>query len=448
MTTFLLKLTVVVASLAAVTFLSCRAVADEAHYNDLLIGARASGMGGAYTAVANDPAALEFNPAGLSLSERLQLNASGNAYASRRYQLKDEEGESLDTAESGLVVPLIGGSRPFAWGNQTWVVGVALTSPSNSTVEQHDSIASLPSLKANDFEKVDQSTVSDIHFLVGAGTKINESLSVGLSVGVQKIHYLNIQGRSTVFVDCPSSDDATRFVDKYVTTLNRSQVDTYSLIQGFGVLWQTSPNFRVGASVQHFVPVYERTKDFFSGTIDEKNLRSARNSPTTEKSDALCSVMTQTKVTKDDSRQYFDYQPTHFRLGLAWQVHDELLWSLDASYHSPGKNKDGKQAALWNFYTGSEVTIENVYTVRLGLFTNRDNNRGYFSAVNGGSYVDYYGASLMLARLFDETEYGLGMVMQQGWGRHKETSGLFSVRSQSYFGMISISHKIENKKSL
>jgi hypothetical protein len=43
------------------------ALADPTHENDILVGSRASGVGGAYTAVADDVSSIHYNHAGLSL---------------------------------------------------------------------------------------------------------------------------------------------------------------------------------------------------------------------------------------------------------------------------------------------------------------------------------------------------------------------------------------------
>ena len=42
------------------------AAADEDHYNNIIIGDRPAGMGGAYTAISDDPSGLYYNPAGSS----------------------------------------------------------------------------------------------------------------------------------------------------------------------------------------------------------------------------------------------------------------------------------------------------------------------------------------------------------------------------------------------
>src|SRR3990172_7727877 len=57
-------------------------VADDLHYNNILIGDRVSGMGGAYTGVSDDPAGLYYNPAGIVYSTGRSLSASVNAYHS------------------------------------------------------------------------------------------------------------------------------------------------------------------------------------------------------------------------------------------------------------------------------------------------------------------------------------------------------------------------------
>ena len=54
-------------------------LADEYHYNNIIIGDRAAGLAGAYTAISDDASGLFYNPAGIVFSEDLQLSASANA---------------------------------------------------------------------------------------------------------------------------------------------------------------------------------------------------------------------------------------------------------------------------------------------------------------------------------------------------------------------------------
>ena len=70
--------------------------ADEYHYNSLLIGDRASGLGGAYVAIADDPSGLYYNPAGTVYTASSNLSASMNAYNITNTKYKEVLGPGVD----------------------------------------------------------------------------------------------------------------------------------------------------------------------------------------------------------------------------------------------------------------------------------------------------------------------------------------------------------------
>ncbi|RYZ71254.1 MAG: hypothetical protein EOP09_04915 [Proteobacteria bacterium] len=51
-------------ALAILTLSGASAYADQFHYHNLVVGERAMGLGGAFTAVADDASAIVYNPAG------------------------------------------------------------------------------------------------------------------------------------------------------------------------------------------------------------------------------------------------------------------------------------------------------------------------------------------------------------------------------------------------
>jgi len=55
-------------------------MADDEHYVNFLLGGRAMGMGGAYTAISDDPAGMFYNPAGIVYAHSPNLSASVNAF--------------------------------------------------------------------------------------------------------------------------------------------------------------------------------------------------------------------------------------------------------------------------------------------------------------------------------------------------------------------------------
>ncbi len=57
-----------------------QAPADDNHYVNMIIGNRASGLAGAYTAISDDPSGCYYNPAGIAFAPSLSLSASVNAF--------------------------------------------------------------------------------------------------------------------------------------------------------------------------------------------------------------------------------------------------------------------------------------------------------------------------------------------------------------------------------
>ncbi|MCC7540113.1 MAG: outer membrane protein transport protein [Deltaproteobacteria bacterium] len=112
--------------------------ADEFHYQTLLLGERALGMGGAFTALADDPSASFYNPAGIAHFEVTQLSASLSVYSFDRRVIEDGFGTPVGitdlVSEDNPTLPLFVGAvwkvgprdrfgvRRFAFALSTLVV--------------------------------------------------------------------------------------------------------------------------------------------------------------------------------------------------------------------------------------------------------------------------------------------------------------------------------------
>lgn len=70
--------------LAAALLLPSSAFADDTHYQNFLVGEHALGIGGAFTALADDAAAAFYNPAGLALIGRSSISGSLSVYGFER----------------------------------------------------------------------------------------------------------------------------------------------------------------------------------------------------------------------------------------------------------------------------------------------------------------------------------------------------------------------------
>ena len=88
------------------SLMSVDSFADALHYNNILVGNRAAGLGGAYTAISDDASGLYYNPAGIVFSDDLQLSASANAVHTSTLTYKDVLGSGGDwKRKSSTIVP-------------------------------------------------------------------------------------------------------------------------------------------------------------------------------------------------------------------------------------------------------------------------------------------------------------------------------------------------------
>ena len=86
------------------------AIADQFHYNNMLIGTRALGMGGAFGALADDASGVHYNPAGIAYALSNDISGSANAFYSKKVEYKKVLGDDPFIEESsGSVAPFFGG---------------------------------------------------------------------------------------------------------------------------------------------------------------------------------------------------------------------------------------------------------------------------------------------------------------------------------------------------
>ncbi|MDH3326043.1 MAG: hypothetical protein OEM38_04915, partial [Gammaproteobacteria bacterium] len=97
-------------------------LADQYHYNNVLIGNRATGLAGSYVAVSDDPSGLFYNPSGIVYSSTTNITANMNAYKYARTKyvaaLTTSTGKNVDwiRTSSALVPSFFGITQPLGPG--------------------------------------------------------------------------------------------------------------------------------------------------------------------------------------------------------------------------------------------------------------------------------------------------------------------------------------------
>ena len=105
-------------TIAALTLFALPTMADEYHYNNILVGDRAAGMAGAYTAISDDPSGLFYNPAGIVYAQGSNVSVSANAFHQTVTVYKDALGSGLDYERysSALLPNFFGIVQPLGKG--------------------------------------------------------------------------------------------------------------------------------------------------------------------------------------------------------------------------------------------------------------------------------------------------------------------------------------------
>ncbi len=413
------------AAVAALLSVSAAALADDSHYQNFLAGERAAGMGGAFTAVANDPSGNYYNPAGLVDINASTLSASLNFYGLQQASLANAFGAgggdffdrvggvvSQINAVPGLAGSINGIGEPRANGTykQAWALSVMVLddTAANTTSYGVDQSGQLKSLSET---LIDFTT----WFGIGYGYRINDDVSVGASLNVFYRNYSSRQRTINANPSAPSSGNVQEFALDDIS-LNVSVV---GIALEFGVLWVALPKLTLGLSLS--TPTL---KVFSSGSTDQ----------VVSSGSAAGSGLTEVNLSGLTGDTIF---PVHGRLGGAYRYNGYTLFTADVSWWAPvsyqlvsGSPISGAQ--LQNFVNdvtrnftvnvdlGAQWKIFRSYPLRTGFFTNFASS----PQVDDGpqpqlSHINLYGMTFGFTLPSKHTETTLGVIFSYGEGSSK-----------------------------
>lgn len=153
------------------------------NYQNFPIGGRAAGMGGAYTSLACDEAALHYNPASLACAGASRLELSANAYILNGYSVPNAfgKGEDVQALTFHAVPSIVGGVRILRDGDPETKAGRVAFGLAVS-VPQSIAINADPTSRRRSFFRFrvrDDLTALD----VGLAVQLTRWLGVGLGLG-------------------------------------------------------------------------------------------------------------------------------------------------------------------------------------------------------------------------------------------------------------------------
>lgn len=388
----------------SIVFLLCistLALADDFHYNNLLIGDRASGMGGAYTAISDDASGLFYNPAGIVYVTDRNFSASVNAY-SAQYKTYDNVigGQPFNRKSSALLANYFGIVKPI--GNLKFGFSYAVPDAVNEDLSQSVQGIAITSgpLAGQTYNFTINLNNRDNTYNYGPSiaAAINNDLAVGFTLYLHARDTLIIQNQ---FVE--RSDLTNQWTNSYF------KLSESGFKPVLGAIWSPVEKLSLGVSLSTILVVSS------DATYQETCVNTATPTNCDPNATAAFPFKVPTITSLSDKRKY----PIRVAVGAAYFPTSNLLVSTDLTFHTAVNDPVyGDKVATLDAAVGAEYYLNKKWAVRAGLFTNVANTPPIVAGVTSiEEHIDIFGGSLSFTRFSGDSSVTLGGSMSYGRGQ-------------------------------
>jgi long-chain fatty acid transport protein len=414
-----------------VSVMAGTAAADEFHYLNLLIGDRASGMGGAYTAVSDDATGLYYNPAGIVYSAGRNISASVNAYYATDKTYKSViGGNGWDRTSASLLPNYFGVIQPL--GNKT-KIGISYAVPESIMADQDQTFTDLPLSSGiaslNPGVRISSYIINfnEESNTYNFGPSIAFELSDTLSTGLTLYYYQ----RKTQFI-----------LNQLIKTTNGGyewtntyfQTEEKGLRPVLGFMFTPVDKLSLGIS---FSKIFVSSSDTtFQNTYRRQGIAApvAVDTNGDGVADSIVPVSDEASLPDGQSSTSVKRKfPTQVNLGVAWFPTTSLLLSADINYFTEVKDQGVEQVT--NFAIGSEYYFSKNWATRAGFYTNYANTPELSSTgVNQNEHIDLYGVTGSVSHFTRNTSVTLGAGYTLGEGKAQIIGNSFSIQDAESHG--------------
>ncbi|NDG84033.1 MAG: hypothetical protein EBX52_03220 [Proteobacteria bacterium] len=401
--------------IASISVMAPWALADEYHYNEILIGERASGLGGAFTAISDDPSGLYYNPAGLVYGFENYISVSANSYVSSGTTAKNVlAGKDYNIKSSALSPTYFGFSQTVGKGK----LAIAVIVPDTQTVNQDDYITGIASAVDTPSTLRRKFFRADTTYLIGPGyaRSIGERSSIGASL-LAFIRSDNAIDNQFVTYN-PDPTGKYFFQD---TVLDRQY---YGILPKIGFQHMFNDKLAIGAAVsKRFLLTSSSTLRTTARKIDPLT-----GLPVSDPGGGG-SFQTEAQVTETKANPSTQ-SPLTANFGTTWFFNKSLLVSGDLNYYSSDANfKDYKLQPVLNWALGSEWFVNESFALRGGVFTNNSNTPALSSTKTDQlDHIDMLGGSLSISFLKPGSSFSVGATYARGTGRGQAIGGTTAIQ--------------------
>ncbi len=388
------------------------AAADTSNFRPYLVGGRAAGMGGAFTALADDGSGPWYNPAGIAFVEASEVSLTGSAYGLVSGSIRDALGDgrtfhysTLDTFPTSTTsIWRLPGATP----DEAQAVSVGLYIPDGFKADDRDGLGAPGSAF---FFTSDQQT------LWFNATWARRSGAV--AVGVAAFALVRTELDANDLTLASPVDPAT-----FLTITTRTDASSYGGVLAAGVRWDATPSWHLGLSAATPALGRGRRKVFQRVTAG-----------------AGAGAAPVAAVIEEDGLHASPTEPARLQGGAAWTegpltVSADLTWRLprtvvdDGGRAADGLERRVEQRGRLDAAAGVEWMAAGRFPLRAGLFTDRAASLGRAGSLNT-SQIDRYGLAASVGVRSEHTATSLGMNLSYGRGHDVVPDNLDFTRVKS-----------------
>lgn len=401
--------------------------ADAAHaapryFNILLTGDRAMGLGGAFTALSDDPAGIAYNPGGLAFSRSDDLSASVNLFLRKKFTVDNYfNGNDYSRVTTEIIPTFAGGSHRFQPPYQNWVGAFGIFTSDYDFIDQAIYVpngnyeigeARVPLVYRGTMKAYGRGT----HFATAAALRANES--TGLGVGLEIIT-LNDSMQS--FHDYrigpfPNKRTPDKPIYIFKTRNDYSELRGTSAAASLGLRFEASESVSLGLSFRGEYVLSQKHR-LLVDTIDMIGTEDGGLLAESEVEGlSASSLRPQRQHLESHNASPLGRGWGQARAGVAWRPVIGRTASFDVAYHTPtrGGHTSYDRIAVINLAAGLEEEFTPTFRLAGGVFTNDDAKKE--ADTDYDAIIDYRGVSLVVSVVQGSSRYNVGFLYQAGDG--------------------------------
>lgn len=376
------------------------------HQRNLLPGPRAAAMAGAFTAVADDPSAVYWNPAGLALVEKPEVSVSGLGlvHASTRYD------EAVDGS------PFVERTQTYSpgfFGSSLRIgrlgIGYGFSALDERNVNQNDSFGNVELVTGETVDYYRTYQESSNLSAIGAGAAYD--LLDGLSFGLAASYYRRQSAVSNFQIVSAATGAFTTRNLKF-ETLNEGLLGTAGLLARAGKL-------RLGFAWRYPFALSDNTA--VSDVLADSPAR-----------DAVPGSANRITSNEGKTSEFDEPAIRTYQLGLAWGTPGVFVVAADVLKHVPADEDAARGlATAYNYSAGIEAGL-GVLKIRGGALSNvslypmPDPEKA-----NQATSMDFHGFSFGLGVATKTREISVGYVRQIGSGKAQMIADSLAIQNVS-----------------